>query len=362
MEVTGEADFPPWRHPYLVVWESDAKFAVLTPNYRKLPESGGDGIYEGIDSVCCALISGEYQNAVQSRYSGTPIRLCKDKLLLSGHSAGGMLAMHAFLNHHALKPKHILLESPLLGPHVRSPHDVEYLGPHDVEYLGKPITIESLYQEATQFLVDLIFEGDPPIRLGSDPPNYMDLAVIMSTTRLRVVKNGVLQVCSLWEAFFRAEDIWTRLDRLQPLSETPTPTPMLSDEYIIDMREVLVMVGKKIRSGLQDDDEAFRLGKESLRKLGFSFNEEHGAIGYSVPTPAVKGLPLNCPSFTIIHGWSDVHVPIQSSAKLAAYIRNAYPKTAVCFLSPSKGHVFLDKADMNFLAFIQKRLLNSFIK
>ncbi|KAF2741729.1 hypothetical protein M011DRAFT_482299 [Sporormia fimetaria CBS 119925] len=76
------------------------------------------------------------------------------------------------------------------------------------------------------------------------------------------------------------------------------------------MREVLVMVGKKIRSGLQDDDEAFRLGKESLRKLGFSFNEEHGAIGYSVPTSAVKGLPLNCPSFTIIHGWSDVHVPL----------------------------------------------------
>ncbi|KAF2741669.1 hypothetical protein M011DRAFT_472888, partial [Sporormia fimetaria CBS 119925] len=183
----------------------------------------------------------------------------------------------------------------------------------------------------------------------------MDLAVILSTTRLRVVKNGMLQTCSPWDAFFRAEDIWTRLSCLGPSYNAFQP--MLCSEQYIDVGEVLIMVGEKAR---KKGEEAFTYGEERLRSHGFTLIGESGAISYVTDRQRMDRLPDTCPSFTIVHGTRNVHVPIEGSEKLARYLRREYPQADVEFFSVEAGHGFLDKVEPASVVFLQKRLSDTF--
>lgn len=124
----------------------------MISEYPKLPESQGKDIYHTASRVCDVLLSGTLYKAIRQIISALVATFRNDQVLVSGCSAGGMLALHDFLTRHDFTPLHILLEYPLLGAYIRSPKNVEYLNSN--------VSEATLLEGATQALIDFLSVTD----------------------------------------------------------------------------------------------------------------------------------------------------------------------------------------------------------
>lgn len=177
----------------------------------------------------------------------------------------------------------------------------------------------------------------------------MDFAVLFSTTQICVFRDGV-RYCSLWEIFFRASDIMSRL-MLEGSLPVAGPT--------VNIRTVLEEVGKK--RGYRGK-RALKEGERMLYHHGFTFNRDHNAISYDVDV-IMDSLPGHAPSMTVIHGEQDFHVPIGNTELFVDCMRKQHPSADIqLFRFRNEGHGFLSNAAPRSVQFLRGRLLHLFQK
>ena len=156
-----------------------------------MPEHNGEEILSDIDKFW-EWFTDEFDGFVQSKRSG--IKLDKEKLLVSGESAGGFLAAYTWLTQPKERAaiKALYLQYPMLCQYSREP------GPYRQKIVNQPLCKEKIDKLIVQ-CTELRDEGTMKSVSSRTPPDGMACAYGLSSTKE-------------WARVFHAQDIMQRLE------------------------------------------------------------------------------------------------------------------------------------------------------
>ncbi|KAH8712250.1 Alpha/Beta hydrolase protein [Phaeosphaeriaceae sp. PMI808] len=109
--ITGTALFPDWFSAWFVPFTQRNNAITILPNYRLVPEHSGDDILEDLADFWTWYNDGGVEKFLSSQ--NVNIELDYDRLLVSGESAGGYVALQAGLTRPKGDIKAILVQYPM---------------------------------------------------------------------------------------------------------------------------------------------------------------------------------------------------------------------------------------------------------
>ncbi|KAF2875672.1 Alpha/Beta hydrolase protein [Massariosphaeria phaeospora] len=185
--VTGSGDHWPWFGDHLHRLSIEHNAITLCPDYPLIPESNGKELLETIDKFWVFYNGTNADELLEQAYkthglTGT-LKLAKDRLLVSGESAGGFAAVHSWYhpcqitNYHPIKV--LYLQHPMLRHYIRNVKEAT------IKYMDNSVSKTELTNRATLLLETiqaLKAKGRCRTRSSTFPPWCMLAAPTLSIT------------------------------------------------------------------------------------------------------------------------------------------------------------------------------------
>lgn len=99
LQVAGTRLHAPWFPPYLLTYATAHSAIIISPDYRLLPEASGKDILSDISSLWSWLFTSLHAYVVRRDPLNTTCGVDLGKILVTGESAGGWLAIQSALMH-----------------------------------------------------------------------------------------------------------------------------------------------------------------------------------------------------------------------------------------------------------------------
>jgi acetyl esterase/lipase len=153
--ITGDSLFADWFANYLVSFTHRTSSIIVLPNYRFVPEHSGADILEDIRDFW-RWVDQHLVDFLQDVAPGIEVDL--DRLLVSGDSSGGWLALHSVFELPEGRIKAMFLEYPMVKKWCKSKQWLEERGKPAP---GEEVIDEHLAQVAEGSVVYSALPGDP---------------------------------------------------------------------------------------------------------------------------------------------------------------------------------------------------------
>ena len=153
--ITGDALFPDWFANYLVSFTHRTSSIMVLPNYRFVPEHSGADILEDIRDFW-TWVDHHLVKFLQGVAPGIEVDL--DRLLVSGDSYGGWLALHSVFELPEGRIKALFLEYPMAKKWCKTK---EWLEERGKPAPGEEVIDKHLVQLAEGSVVYSAIPGDP---------------------------------------------------------------------------------------------------------------------------------------------------------------------------------------------------------
>lgn len=126
--VTGTALYPDWFAAFFVPFVHRTSSIVVLPNYRLLPEHSGRDILEDLADFWKWFDGDGLTNLLLKKEPGLELSLDRERLCVSGDSAGGLMALHSALHLPNKRIRVVLAQYPMSNYLRREP--TEKYGDH----------------------------------------------------------------------------------------------------------------------------------------------------------------------------------------------------------------------------------------
>ncbi|KAF2635702.1 alpha/beta-hydrolase [Massarina eburnea CBS 473.64] len=209
---TGGGLFEPWFCDYRRDLALRNNAITLIPNYRLMPESSGEDIEDDVNDWWRFYESQHFDESLRSIGIESK-NVKKERLLVSGESAGGLLVVNTWLGPPRPPIRALYLQYPMLNYYKRA------IVGDQVGYRGENFPLEDVKQGVDKMLQkcnDMRSQNTLPCRSDTQPPYGMSAANALSSTKK-------------WTEVFKGDtgtmDVPTRLDYMVRENITPSQFP-----------------------------------------------------------------------------------------------------------------------------------------